>query len=357
MPVCKVCNENTGIDGFYKKTNDRYDSVCKKCRIAKRVIIKSNTHKICKHCKIEKPFLDYQKAGGGKWLQPYCKLCDAKRKRKYVENNFDKVKKKKSEHYINNKSNILERQKQYVANNIDVIKDRQKKYRHYNIEKIRQKDREYQQKNTEKIKQYCKARYFNNKEAFKKRNKLYRENRTPEQITAKRIYDKQYREENKEKIKEQRNLAKYKTRERNRIYNRTKSATDIKFRLLKNLRSRVHVALKRGVRSESTKQLLGCSLDYFKEYFQSLFTDGMTWDKYMKGEIHIDHIIPCSKFDLTKIEEQRLCFHYSNLQPLWQLDNLIKGAKIYERSRTTKETDISNRGKVDRCGENNKRPF
>jgi hypothetical protein len=54
----------------------------------------------------------------------------------------------------------------------------------------------------------------------------------------------------------------------------------------------------------------------------------MNWNKFNKGEIHIDHIIPCSSFDLTKSEEQRKCFHYTNTQPLWAKENLSKGAKL-----------------------------
>ena len=51
-------------------------------------------------------------------------------------------------------------------------------------------------------------------------------------------------------------------------------------------------------------------------------TDGMTFDN-----IHIDHIKPCSKFDLTKEEEKEKCFHYTNLQPLFVKDNLEKANK------------------------------
>ena len=48
-------------------------------------------------------------------------------------------------------------------------------------------------------------------------------------------------------------------------------------------------------------------------------------------EIHIDHIKPCAKFDLTKKEEQEKCFHYTNLQPLWAIDNMMKSNKYDEK--------------------------
>lgn len=81
-------------------------------------------------------------------------------------------------------------------------------------------------------------------------------------------------------------------------------------------------------RSNSYKELLGCDFNVFKEYIESLFQEGMSWDTYGRFGWHIDHIIPCVSFDLTKIEEQKKCFHYTNLQPLWWWDNLAKGTKV-----------------------------
>lgn len=51
----------------------------------------------------------------------------------------------------------------------------------------------------------------------------------------------------------------------------------------------------------------------------------MSWDNF--GEWYIDHIKPCCSFDLTDIEQQKKCFHYTNLQPLWAIDNLKKSGK------------------------------
>jgi hypothetical protein len=54
----------------------------------------------------------------------------------------------------------------------------------------------------------------------------------------------------------------------------------------------------------------------------------MSWDNWTKDGWHIDHIKPCSSFDLSKEYEQRACFHYTNMQPLWAVDNLRKGNKL-----------------------------
>lgn len=54
----------------------------------------------------------------------------------------------------------------------------------------------------------------------------------------------------------------------------------------------------------------------------------MTWANYGKSGWHIDHIKPCASFDLSDPDQQKACFHYSNLQPLWAFDNLSKGAKL-----------------------------
>lgn len=72
----------------------------------------------------------------------------------------------------------------------------------------------------------------------------------------------------------------------------------------------------------------GCSVDDLILHIESIFLDGMTWDNH--GKWHIDHIKPCCAFDLTDPKQQRDCFHYSNLQPLWAVDNLKKSGKYLQ---------------------------
>ena len=67
------------------------------------------------------------------------------------------------------------------------------------------------------------------------------------------------------------------------------------------------------------------NIESYKKYLEAKFQNGMDWTNY--GEWHIDHIIPCAKFNLTNPEEQKKCFHYTNTQPLWAKDNLSKGSK------------------------------
>ena len=40
-----------------------------------------------------------------------------------------------------------------------------------------------------------------------------------------------------------------------------------------------------------------------------------------------EHKRPCISFDLTDPSQQRECFHFSNLQPLWAHENLSKREK------------------------------
>jgi len=95
----------------------------------------------------------------------------------------------------------------------------------------------------------------------------------------------------------------------------------------KNLRRRILHVLKDNTKSASTMELLGCSMEEFVSYMENKFLEGMSWDNHGVHGWHIDHIKPCASFDLTDPEQQKLCFHYSNLQPLWAKDNLKKSNK------------------------------
>jgi hypothetical protein len=97
------------------------------------------------------------------------------------------------------------------------------------------------------------------------------------------------------------------------------------FRLRKNVRRRLHLALNGKFKTKTTLNLIGCSWEDLKLYLESKFQIGMSWDNYGYYGWHIDHIIPVSNFNIENLEELKKCMHYTNLQPLWMLDNLKKG--------------------------------
>ena len=123
---------------------------------------------------------------------------------------------------------------------------------------------------------------------------------------------KKWRAENGDRVKKHR-----------RDWYRKKYHTDPAFRTERICRARISQALNGNNKSASTIELLGCTIEHARFHIESQFKEGMTWDN-----IHIDHIQPCASFDLEDPNEQRKCFHYTNLQPLLAEDNLRKSDSI-----------------------------
>jgi len=100
------------------------------------------------------------------------------------------------------------------------------------------------------------------------------------------------------------------------------------YAIASKLRVRVLRAVKdqRAKKSAPTETLIGCSIDQLIAHLESHFKEGMNWGNH--GRWHIDHIKPCSSYDLALPTQQRECFHYTNLQPLWDIENLRKGSKL-----------------------------
>ena len=100
-------------------------------------------------------------------------------------------------------------------------------------------------------------------------------------------------------------------------------------KLALKLRTRMRAALRNqgGEKSKKTMKLIGCTINYLKQHLEKQFQKGMNWENHTKHGWHIDHIIPINKFDLTDPEQQTICFNYTNLQPLWAIENLKKGAR------------------------------
>jgi hypothetical protein len=137
-------------------------------------------------------------------------------------------------------------------------------------------------------------------------------------------YIKKYTLENPEKIKR----VKKKHAPKKYKHYVQKRKTDPVFKLQTLLRTRLLKALKSNYKKGSAVEMLGCSIEEFKEYLESKFTKGMSWDNHGTNGWHIDHIIPLSRVDLQNISELKKVCHYTNMQPLWAVDNLKKSNRI-----------------------------
>lgn len=213
------------------------------------------------------------------------------------------------------KSCHSEKRKKYYQENKEVCAKKTKEYRKNNIEICRERSRSYYKNNKEHHNKITKAWYEKNKEYALNQYAEYRE-KNRQRI---RDYHKEHYAKNKPEINK-----------RHMQYNKEKYRTDPLYKLKSDLSRRIRKALKNSkeLKSKKTLEYLGCDLDFLKGYIESQFREGMSWEVFFKGEIHIDHILPCASFDLTDPQQRRECFHYSNLQPLWAKENHEKRDKL-----------------------------
>lgn len=226
-----------------------------------------------------------------------------------------------------NKAHKREYGLKYYAANKERIREAHAKWQAASRDKHRESNSKYRKKNRDAIRVKTAARYRENKEeASEYHAKRYRKDRT--KILARCA---KYRSDNPEK--RQKTQANYYAKNKQQIMARSakwatkRYAEDIEFRIQKILRSRLLVALKGRSKTASATRLVGCSIAKLKKHLERMFDSRMTWENYGHRTWHIDHIVPLAAFDLTKPEQQRKAFHWKNLQPLWAVENLKKGAR------------------------------
>lgn len=190
------------------------------------------------------------------------------------------------------------------------------------LEQKRKYDREWKRedrkKNPEKVRAYGRLKYQRIKKNLDKLEK---------RRAYMRVYLKKWTKNNPKYTLYHRNHARMWYRKNaKRIYKMRRERPYEK--LAATIRSRIYDYLKHGYKSAKMEVLLGMTWKELKIYLEKKFKEGMTWENYGFYGWHADHIIPLSSFDLTKDEEQKKAFHYTNLQPLWAKENLQKHAKV-----------------------------
>lgn len=225
--------------------------------------------KVCSKCKIEKHINEFGKHSQTKdKLQCRCKECR---------------KLDKKEDYEKNKN---------------YYKVKGEKYREENREKLIEYSRKYYHENKEKLLENKKEYYVKNSETIYEKLLIYNKN-------------------NKEKVNHYKNQ-----------YNKQKKKSSTLYKLKISLRDRLNKYFKYSSLNKNNKtfNIIGCTPPQLKEHLETQFVYGMSWENHGLFGWHIDHIIPLSS---AKTEEElyKLC-HYTNLQPLWAKDNLVKSNKL-----------------------------
>jgi len=275
--------------------------------------------KICSKCKIEKSLNEFYFNTNHNRHSAQCKICEKENRKIHRLNNIEKYKTKDKEYYDKNKEILNEKNRQRWEKNKNKYSLTAKKWREENREYNLKKQKEYYENNKEKMSEYNKERgkkYYNeNKEKCNNRSKKNYENNKESYLIRNKL--------NKEKNRDY-----YRKLFRTWISNKRKTDEEFKIKCAYRNRIRLLIKTQKMKKLNHYIDLLGCTIGELKIHLESQFTDGMNWDNYGKYGWHIDHIKPCASFDLTDPEEQKKCFHYSNLQPLWWIDNLKKGSKI-----------------------------
>ena len=180
-------------------------------------------------------------------------------------------------------------------------KKRRKKYTEKNRKKVNEKAKDaqkiYRTENSSTVKESVKRYVQNNKEKIA-------------------IKNKNYRYLNRQKLNEKRSE-----------YRKKRKQTDNEYKIMCSLRRRVHNAMSKYKKGDSTIKLIGCNIDEFKKWIEWQFDSEMTWQNY--GVVwHVDHVIPCASFCLEQLDEQMKCFNWSNCRPLKKEENNKKSNKF-----------------------------
>jgi len=246
-------------------------------------------------------------------LHSHCRVCSKKNKSEYYSLNKELLLKKMSEYQKNEgKEKAIVRKRKYAQS-----------------ERGKQFQREYKIKNRKILNQKERERIANNPLAAQKR------------IESQRIYAIKNRErlnkENAKRLSEFRKslitneekrliIKKRDAGYKKRTYNKYKN--DPYWKLIHYSRVRMNSIIKTNAKQFKIKDMVLYSKEEFISHIESKFSENMSWNNHGKKGWHIDHIKPISSFNLNNIEECIECWSLKNLQPLWWIDNLIKGSKL-----------------------------
>lgn len=257
-------------------------------------------NKKCKTCELELPLSEYP--SNPRYLS--CKKCVNIRQKELRLAKIEERRADARELYYKNREKCLAKVKERSATKKQEKSEYDKLYRIFNKLKIAEYKKQWATENAEQIAERMKNYRKENAEKIATEKSQYLKNNRPKINATKSIYEKNRR------------------------------ATDSLFKLKKNTRKMVSRYMLNG-KCKRTQEIIGCTYEELKLHIEKQFIEGMTWDNYGADGWHIDHIKPLA---VANSEEEIISLnHYTNLQPLWALDNLKKGATFEEINYKTKQ--------------------
>jgi hypothetical protein len=281
-----------------KMLNNVFHTKCQDCCVG--------NESLCIGCNTIKPYSDFSIRKDRNKPRGCCKVCEVSKSKQYKINNTEKCKDAGIEY--RNRPEIKEKHKAY-RQRPDVKKRNQEISKRPEIieyHKQYRNDPEHKKKQSEFSKTY-RVEYNKRPEVVKRVKEYYTEYEARPTVI-------QRREDNK-------SCPEFRERINKRM--RERYATDPKYKMTVTMRSRFRQVVLNEFKGESVLVLVGCIDDHLIKWLEYQFDENMDWENH--GEYwHVDHIKPCASFDFTNVEDQKECFHWTNLQPLFKIDNIIK---------------------------------
>ena len=197
-----------------------------------------------------------------------------------------------------------------------------KVYRAKNLKRLKYQHKLWRIKNhIELLEKKRKYRVENNLEILNRQRKRYKEKRGI--ILNQNL---KWRLKNREYLAEKQRQYRKTHREYYRKYFSEHRKSNINYKLADMLRTRLKCAIRNNQKKGSAVKDLGCTIDFLKQYIESKFYSGMTWENW--GTVwELDHIVPLWKFDLTNRKQFLKAINYKNLHPLSIEDHQKKTAE------------------------------
>ena len=269
--------------------------------------------KVCSKCGIKKSKSEFHRqANGDGGLNSQCKECINAARKIYYDTHREELKEKSRKYREKHPEKAREATERWAKENPQRVSESGKKSRDKRKKQTHEYNILYRQKNRDLLIERSRQNYIADPEKYRKRSGKWIKNNREKANKMRATY--MSNPDNRERV--QKITAKQ---------SKIRRESDPTYKLITTIRSTINRAIMRNSKGGRAIELLGCSIDELKKYLETQFKPGMSWDNWSQDGWHIDHITPISFFDLAGSMQQKRCFNFINLQPMWAKENLSKG--------------------------------